>query len=142
MYKDILVPVDMSDEKTWRKPLEAAVALAQKFGSRLHVMTVVPSLKSPLVGSFFPPDYEQRMHEQANQEIHAFIQQHVPADLTVQTIVAVGTVYEQVMNTAQQLNCDLIIMGRSSSEKTSFLLGPNAARVVRHANTSVLVAHD
>lgn len=141
MYQDILVPVDMSDESTWRKPLEAAIALARQFGSRLHVMTVVPSIKSPLVGSFFPEDYEQKMHEHANQELHAFVAQHVPSELAVQTIVAAGTVYEEVINYAQQLNCDLIVMGRSSSSKTSFLLGPNAARVMRHANTSVLVTH-
>ncbi len=141
MYKDILVPVDMSDESTWRKPLEAAIALARQFGARLHVMTVVPSLKSPLVGSFFPEGYEQKMHEKASEELHAFIAQHVPSEQSVQAIVAAGTVYEEVINYAQQLNCDLIVMGRSSSSKISFLMGPNAERVMRHANTSVLVTH-
>ncbi len=141
MYKDILVPVDTSDEMAWRKPLEAAVALAQLCGAQLHVMAVVPSLKSSLVGSFFPADFEQKMHEKASTELHEFVAQHVPPELTVQTVIAVGTIYEEIIHYADQLKCDLIIMGRSSSHRTSFLLGPNASRVMRHAKTSVLVAH-
>ncbi len=142
MYKDILIPIDMSDEKTWRDPLQTAIVFARQFGSRLHIMMVVPSFQSPLVGSFFPKHYEQQMHEQADREIHTFVQQQVPAELAVQTIVAVGTIYEEVINAAEQLHCDLIIMGRSGTSKANFLLGPNAARVMRHANTSVLIAHD
>ncbi|MDX1605807.1 MAG: universal stress protein [Candidatus Competibacterales bacterium] len=142
MYKDILVPVDMSDEKAWRKPLETAIELVRLGGGRLHLMTVVPKLNSPLVGSYFPENFEQQMHERANQELHEFASKHVPEGLPLQTIVAAGTIYEEVIRTAEQVGCDLVVMGRSGSERASFLLGTNVDRVIRHATTSVLVAHD
>ena len=39
-------------------------------------------------------------------------------------------------------NIDLIIMASHRPELQDYLLGPNAARVVRHANCSVLVVRD
>lgn len=141
MYKDILVPVEISDEPAWKKPLAAGIEFAQRFGARLHIMTVVPSL-NVMVGGYFPEDFEQKAHEHADQELHQFVAQHVPKDLQVQTIVAAGKIYEQIIKTADELGCDLIIMGRSGEEQGPvFLLGTNASRVARHATTSVLIAH-
>ena len=138
MYQDILVPVDMSDEHSWKKPLGQAVDLAQRLGARLHIMTVVPAFNS-MVETFFPADFEQKARDKVNQDLHQFVQSNVPADIKVQTIVAVGTIYEEVINTAHQVNCDLIVMGRNSEHHSSFLFGPNAERVVRHSDRSVLV---
>ncbi len=138
MYNDILIPVDMSDEHAWKKPLSQAIDLAKMLGARLHVMTVVPAFNS-MVETFFPADFEQKARAEVNQELHAFVQTHVPSDIQVQTIVAVGTVYEEIINTAHQVNCDLIVMGRSGAHHTTFLFGPNAERVIRHSDRSVLV---
>ncbi|MFQ5760821.1 MAG: universal stress protein, partial [Acidiferrobacterales bacterium] len=41
---------------------------------------------------------------------------------------------------AEKAGCDLIVMASQRPELKDYLLGPNAARVVRHANCSVLVA--
>lgn len=142
MFKNILVPVDLGDEKTWRKQFSDAVELARQSGAVLHVMSVVPSYSSPLVGSFFPKNYEKDMLAEAKKELARFVADHVPEGIQAEPVVAIGSVYEEVILAAEQFKCDLIIMGRSSSTKTSFLLGPNAARVVRHARTSVLVASD
>jgi nucleotide-binding universal stress UspA family protein len=93
-----------------------------------------------MVESFFPPDYEMKMREQFNQQLHEFVSQHVPQDITVQTIVAVGSISRQILEYADQLNCDLIVMGRTSEDAGgSFLLGSNAAKVVNHARIPVLV---
>ena len=138
MYHDILVPVDMSDEHSWKKPLAQAVDLAQRLGARLHVMAVVPAFNA-MVETFFPADFEQKARAKVNQELHEFVQAHVPSDLQVQTIVAVGSIYEEVIKTAHQVDCDLIVMGRSGAHRSHFLFGPNTERVVRHSDRSVLV---
>jgi nucleotide-binding universal stress UspA family protein len=138
MYQDILVPIDMSDEQAWQKPLSQAVALAQKLGARLHIMTVLPTFNA-MVETFFPADFEQKARDKTNQDLHAFVQKQIPSDISVQTIVAVGTIYEEIISTAHQVDCDLIIMGRSGEHHSRFLFGPNAERVVRHSDRSVLV---
>ena len=63
----------------------------------------------------------------------------VPSGMHVQHIVRQGTVYEMVLLTAKEIDADLIIIASHRPELKDYLLGPNAARVVRHANCSVLV---
>jgi nucleotide-binding universal stress UspA family protein len=48
MYKNILVAIDMNDEVSGRKPLQAGAELARKFGARLHVLTVVREVEAIL----------------------------------------------------------------------------------------------
>ena len=67
MYQDILVSIDLNDEASWRKALPVAVAHCRAFGSRLHVVTVIPNFGLGLVAQFFPPDYEERVLDQADR---------------------------------------------------------------------------
>ena len=53
-----------------------------------------------------------------------------------------GTVYEVILKMAKKTNCDLIVIGAHRPELKDYLLGPNAARVVRHADCSVMVVRD
>lgn len=54
-------------------------------------------------------------------------------------VVANGTVYEEILKAAKETKCDFIVMASHRPELKDYLLGPNAARVVRHAECSVLV---
>ena len=90
MFKDMLLPINMSDPETWKEPLEKALFLARNCGARLHVMTVVPSFDYAMVENFFPVDFEQKAQQRVSKELHAFVDQHVPKDVQVQVIVAVG----------------------------------------------------
>lgn len=139
MFKDILLPINTSDPVTWETPLETAIFLARKCGSRLHVMTVVPSFDYPTVESFFPVDFEKKAHAQMSKELHAFVAAHIPEDVTAQTIIAVGSVYEQILQTVEEVKCDLIIMTRKGGPRRHFVLGSNTDKVIHHAKTAVLV---
>lgn len=139
MYRDILITVDLGDEASWKQALPTAVEYARAFGSRLHVMTVVPDFGMSIVGSFFPEDYEEKAMARADERLHAFVREHVPEGLPVQHIVGHGTIYGEILRVADEIDADLIVMGSHRPELKDYLLGPNAARVVRHADTSVLV---
>ena len=140
MYKEILVPVNTSDKTTWEKPLEAAVYLARNCGARLHVMTVVPSFDYAVVESFFPPDYEQKARKQADKNLHDFVAEHIPKDISTQTLVAVGSVYEEILKSVKEIKVDLVIMTRKGGNRRHFgLLGSNTDKVVQQSKTAVLV---
>jgi nucleotide-binding universal stress UspA family protein len=142
MYRNILLPVDLADEHSWRKALPTTLALCKTFGAALHVITVVPDFGLPLVGQYFPPDYEARMHEQVADRLKEFVAAQVPEGVPVQHIVAAGKVYHEILTTAERIGADLIVMGSHRPELSDYLLGPNAARVVRHANCSVMVVRE
>lgn len=142
MYKDILVPVDLDDEASWKSALGHAVELAQAFDSRLHLMTVVPDFGMAMVSQYFPKDYEHKVLEEAKANLHDFTKDHIPQGVEVQHIVGHGRVYDEILRVADEVGCDLILMASHRPELRDYLLGPNAARVVRHAKRSVLVVRD
>ncbi|WP_422367927.1 universal stress protein [Pelagibius sp.] len=142
MFKDILLPVDLGNQETQTKAVTAAVEIAKAFGSRLHVMTIVPNFGMSIVSGFFPANFEEQALEEANKQLHAFVAQAVPDDIKVQHIVAHGTIYEQILHFAKEADVDLIVMASHRPELQDYLLGPNAARVVRHAHCSVTVVRD
>ena len=138
MYRHILVPVDIEWQTEALPGLEAGVRLAQCFGARLHVMTVVPDLGMPLVAQFFPKGAEAKMVEDAEAALHALVRERVPAELAPQCVVAQGSIYSRILEMAEAVGADLIVMAAHRPGQPEWLLGPNASRVVRHATCSVL----
>ena len=139
MYKDILLPIDLNHPETWKKSLPIALEHNKAFGARLHIMTVLPDFGMSIVGQYFPKDFEKKALAETNKKLHAFVSDNVPASVDVQHIVAHGTIYKEILHAAEQIKADLIIMASHRPELSDYLIGPNAARVVRHADVSVMV---
>ena len=139
MFQNILLPVDLNQESSWKKALPTAVEYCNAFGAALHVMNVVPDFGSALVGSYFPEGFEIKSLEGAREQLHDFVGQHVPDGVTVQHVVGYGTVYEEILRVAREIEADLIMLAAHRPELKDFLLGPNASRVVRHFDGAVLV---
>ena len=142
MYQNILVPVDLDDKHSWRKAIPTAVALCEAFDAGLIVMTVVPDIGMPVVGQYLPQDFSMRVREQAKAQLKSFVQTQIPPGIEVQPRVAIGKIYREIIHTAAEAEVDLIVMGSHHPELKDYLLGPNAARVTRHAANSVMVVRD
>lgn len=139
MYKKILVPIDVDEPSSWDKALPVAVEYAQIFGARLHAVTVLPAFGSGVVGSYFPADFAEKAGAAAHKRLETLMRDRVPSNITVTCHVAQGTVYEEILSLAGEIGADLIVMASHRPELRDYLIGPNAARVVRHADISVLV---
>ncbi|MDX1486040.1 MAG: universal stress protein [Alphaproteobacteria bacterium] len=139
MYKTILIPIDLDQESSWQRALPIAVEYSQIFGSRLHAATVLPDLGSGVVGSYFPPDFEEKAGAEARDKLEALVREKVPSNIDVTCHVVHGTAYEEILCLADDIGADLIVMASHRPELKDYLIGPNAARVVRHAKVSVLV---
>lgn len=142
MYKDILFPVDLNYDASWTEVLPSVVEYCRAFQARLHIVTVVPDFGMPLVGGFFPKNFSGKVMKDAKQRLQALVKEHIPPDVKVRHIVAEGVAYKEVLRVAKEIKADLIIMASHRPELGDFLLGPNAERVVRHAETSVLVVRN
>lgn len=143
MFKNVLVPVDLNDETSWRKALPTAIDICKGSGAILHLVTVVPDITAHLpVAQYFPDDFEDKLLEQLRNDLHAFSKGHVPEGVKVRHVLAHGTIYKEIIETAEKVKADLIVMAAHRPEFEDFLLGPNAARVVRHASCSVMVVRE
>lgn len=139
MYKRILLSIDLHEEASWRKALPNALELHRAFGCEIHVVTVVPDLPEGVVSMYLTDDAGSKLHENTVSLLAEFIATHFPDDITPQCHTEKGSVYSVIIRTAERIGADLIVMGSHRPEMEDYLLGPNAARVVRHSKISVLV---
>lgn len=143
MYSNLLLPIDLNEESSWRKALPVAVKCCDAFGAKLHVMTVMPDLGLSLVANYFPADFQEKAHAELERQLDAFVREQVPGAVRGRHEVADGgTVYQQVLAAAGRVQADLIVMAAYRPDLKDWLLGPNAERVLRHAAQSVLVVRD
>lgn len=138
MFKRILATVDLGDEVSSIRVINGALEVMIKEDT-LHVVCVVPDYGRSVVAGFFSADHEQDMIKHATEALHAFTAKHVPEGTRIQHIIAHGSIYEEILETANTLDVDLIVIGSHRPALKDYLLGPNASRVVRHASQSVLV---
>jgi len=142
MYKQILFTVDLNDQSSWEKALPATIELCRESGGTMHVLTVVPDFGMSIVGQFFPKGYEKDVAEKVMEALKDFVKEKIPSEIDVKHIVGEGTVYEVILKMADKVSADLIVVTAGRPDLKDYLLGPNAARVVRHADCSVLVVRD
>jgi nucleotide-binding universal stress UspA family protein len=142
MFKDILVPIDVNDERIWKKALATAIGLAERFGATLHLVTVVPEFGLPAVSQYFPADFESKMREHAHDELKAIMDREVPPDVMHQLVIAEGSIYKEIIRVAEDTGSDLIVMGSHRPELKDYLLGANATKVAQHASCSVMIVRE
>lgn len=142
MFKTILVPIDLAEPDSSGRALNAAIQMARDYDATMHVVTVVPDMGMSIVGGYFPEGFEQKALDETKDRLKAYLEDLVPGDVKVKGHVMHGSIYEQILRTADQLSADLIVMASHRPAMRDYLLGPNAARVVRHARQSVLVVRE
>ena len=57
MFSKILVPVDLSLTDETRKLLQKASTLSDPWDSEVHVVTVIPNVGMPIVGSYMDASF-------------------------------------------------------------------------------------
>lgn len=139
MFEKILLAVDLNDETGTRKIAEKAGQLVRLSGAELHVLNVVPDYGWAIVGSSFGPKHSKAMLEDAEKALRAWVDETFKLPIPPQVHVGQGTIYDVIIKFAKKIDADAIIVGSHRPELKDYLVGPNAARVVRHAKRSVIV---
>jgi nucleotide-binding universal stress UspA family protein len=141
MTNSVLCAVDVSNGDDDINVIQKAARLAALDGAQLDVVAVIPDFGISQVGSFFNADHHKKMEIEAKEHLNALVIKALDADQNakVRHVIATGRAYEEVLNLAKKAETSLIVVGARKADLTDYLLGPNAARIVRHANCSVHV---
>lgn len=141
MIKSVLCAIDVSNPGEDKTVLEAASRLAGLDNAQLDVITVVPDFGMSMVGSFFDEGHHDKMIDEAKEQLNAQVTDALGADINdkVRHIVVFGKTYQEVLKAAEEAQSSVIVVGAHKPDLAEYLLGPNAARIVRHAKTSVYV---
>ncbi len=148
MDKRILVPVDGSDYSL--KALDIAADLAEKYGSTVIILHVVPSNEVPeglkkwaKTEQFLdPPEaiYEQAI---ANRILEAAETRLNGNDISsIQRATEHGDAAKQILEVAKREHADLIVLGtRGLSDIQGLVLGSVAHKVTHAAPCTVITVH-
>lgn len=144
MSNTILVAIDLAHPEHHDKLLTKAAQMADLDDAALAVVTVIPDFGMSIVGTFFEAGAEERALQGAAHTLHNVVTKALGAETDKGTkhVVRHGNAYEEILETAKMVDANLIIMGAHKPNYGDYLLGPNAARVVRHSTCSVLVLRD
>ena len=145
MFKHILVPVDGSS--TAQLAIGKAVAIAEAFKSTVTLIYVIDPYAFTGVSTDFSygqAEYLSAATQEAQEAISSARQIFESHAVTVNGSVVEGhSIYQAILDTAEALNADLVVMGshgRRGLEK--LVLGSVTAQVLSHAHVSVLVVRE
>ncbi len=140
-FKQILVPYDASSYAN--HAFDDALKIAEKFGSKITVLTVLGTKVEQSAGISLESAIEiQDEHEDAATKILKdleMLSKEKGVDFSFKVIFEQSP-YKGIVNFSDSNSMDLIVMGshgRSGIKKT--LLGSVASGVVEHANCPVLI---
>lgn len=141
MTQTVLCAVDINRPEDEKRVLQTAHAMAAADGAQLDVITVIPDYGMSVVGGFFKEEHTKDTKTHAKELLNALVTDAIGSDANAATrhIVGVGSAYHEILLTAEKDGADLIVLGAHRPDLKDYLLGPNAARVVRHAKCSVYV---
>lgn len=132
----ILVPIDYSEQSVIA--LEQAVGLSKVFNSEIHVLNVISEEFS--LAKLFDDGDKLEFEKRAKAKLAEFIEQKSKEYGTeLKSIQVHGKIYDQIVNSADIINAQFIVMGTAgtSSLKKRFI-GSNALRVVRESHKPVI----
>jgi nucleotide-binding universal stress UspA family protein len=147
VFRQILCPVDFSASSM--HALNYAMSLAQEADARLTVLHVMmydlqgeaPAMYEDVVADrrLTVADYRSRCEEYSRERLRTAVPDTVRAYCTVETLLASGNPYREILRVAAEQHADLIVMGvHGHSAADLILFGSTTQHVVRAATCPVL----
>jgi len=136
MITKILVPIDLQHTANHGEILRVASILANSDGGSVVLMTVVEP-PPVIVSQYLPKRFETQMTQSTTTELKKLAESMAVTSGPAESTVRFGSVYKEILNHAETIGADLIVMGSHEPSVGDYLLGSNASRVVRHATCSV-----
>ncbi len=144
------------DPKRERSAIAEALKLRQAFDGELHLLNVIPEFNNKLFRSLYAENVGEEAEKCTKKSMQEFCERYlptdvdykihiangIPTDVDYKIHIANGIVYKEILQTAESLDVDLIVITASRPELADYLMGPNTGKVVRHSNCSVLVVRE
>jgi len=137
MFKTILVPVDPAEPAFAQDALKTAVDLAKAYDADVRLLAVMANVQG-YVADYLPEGFEKK----ATADTQAMIDKmadEVGMGEKASGTVRHGSVYHEVIEEAGDCGADLVVMTSHKPSFSTYLIGSNAAHIVRHAPCSVMV---
>lgn len=134
-HNKILVPVDYSPQSLIA--LEQAANLAKVFNAELTVLRIA---ETSSMTSFFSSKHMDDFTSALEVQLKGFVAEQVKKlGVAMSPVLKKGKVYDEIVETAEEIKATFIVMGTSGSESgMKRFIGSNALRVVRSSKIPVI----
>lgn len=137
MIKTILVPIDIAQMEAGANALELARDLANTHECKFILLNVVAPVPGYL--AMIPAGIHETALSDAAARLNEIVSEHGIPDIS-KVVVREGRPATEILEFAKETGADLIVIASHDPGFVDYFLGSVAARVVRHAHCSVLVA--
>ena len=137
--KRILVALDASPRAPF--VLATALSLASSAGAKVRLFRAVPvqpEVPWDMIRTFPPGGLEAFLTQHAKADLEARARD-VPSERLDGATTGIGTAWSAICTAGREYDADLIVIGSHGHGAIDHLLGTTAAKVVNHADRSVLV---
>jgi nucleotide-binding universal stress UspA family protein len=141
MYKQILVPIDLTDTDLAKPAIATAVMMAGLSSGTVRLINVLP-LTPVMLAEYVPPDFETQQRNAADDALAIIVNESGLEPSRVTAVVRQGGIHQEILEEASTIHADLIVMSSHRPHRPgirTYFLGSNAGHVVRYAQCSVLV---
>ncbi len=144
LIKKILVPIDFSDYS--KKALQYTVTFAKQFNAELCLIYVIEPVIYPAdlsMGQVVIPQTEIDLSTKSRQELELLAKTEIGSLLKYEIIIKNGKPFMEIIETASEIDADLIIISTHGHTGVEHLLfGSTAEKVVRKAPCPVLTIRE
>jgi nucleotide-binding universal stress UspA family protein len=144
MFKQILVPIDLTDLELAKPAIANAAAMAKQSGGVLRLINVLP-LTPVMLAEYVPPDFEMQQRRTAEDALSIIVKEISLDPSRASSTVRQGGVHQEILEEATAFKADLIVMSSHRPQKPglrTYFLGSHAGHVVRYAKCSVMVVRN
>ncbi len=138
MFKKILVPIDLTEPEFSKPAVDAAVELALASGGEVRIVNVLP-MTPVMLAEYVPADFDTQQRQSSEEAVAKLANESGLDSTRLTTVIRQGGIYHEVLEEAEMMEADLIVMVSHRPALKTYFLGSNAGHVVRYATCSVLV---
>lgn len=144
LIKKILVPIDFSDYS--KKALQYTVTFAKQFNAEVNLVYVIEPVVYPAdlsMGQMVIPQVEVDLSIRSKEELEQLAKIEIGEHLKYNIIIKSGKPFMEIIETATEVDADLIIIATHGHTGVEHLLfGSTAEKVVRKAPCPVLTIRE
>jgi len=142
MFKNIVIPVDLSDKQSIKAVLPPALNFVNAFDAKIYLVHIMPDFGMKTLEEYLPRNWMKDQKQKYRDLFGELIAKYVPEGVDVEFRVGRGAIYDEVINYSEKVNADLIMLSAVRPQFKDYMLGPNASKIVRHSSISVMVIRD
>jgi nucleotide-binding universal stress UspA family protein len=137
----MLVPIDFSDVA--QNALDHAISIAKTFDNEIALLYINDA--GNMFSSIFSNNDQNRLINEAIIGRLNTIRDNVMRDhsIVIHTVIRESrNIYKTIVETAEELGCDSIVMGTHGANGIKQIIGSNSSRVISHAEVPVIVVKE